>query len=158
MPAYPGIDRRPQLVRVRDRSQRLAAKSRDSRRSRSTASRPEVHEPQLPVELEHQAVSPIPIAHLIAEAEHRQLLLTPGTADVQRVLDQIQGPFFYLGSHERLRARRRIVGRLLGSTDRLITATEHAPEPICSLDYVGARALLRALELWFWIEDQADRA
>jgi hypothetical protein len=125
--------------------------------------------------LEHQAVSPILIAHLTAEAEHRQLLLIPGTFGVQRVLDQIQGPFSYLGphddsllcsevgrprvftaGHERPRRRRRIVGLLLGSTDRLITATEHAPEPICSLEYVGARALLSALELWLWLEDQAD--
>ena len=55
------------------------------------------------------------------------------------------------------RARRRILDRLLGSTDRLIAATEHAPEPICTFEYVGASALLSALELWLSIEDRPDR-
>jgi anti-anti-sigma regulatory factor len=148
MPAHPGNDRRPQIVRARDRSQQLAAKSRQSRRSRSTAPRPEVQAPPPPAGLEirlanwehaisielcgdltaensnrlsdclehalqtpadrvildlggldrldHEAVSPILIAHLIAESEHRQLLLIPGTADVQRVVDQVQGPFSYI--------------------------------------------------------------
>jgi hypothetical protein len=230
MRGHPGIDRRPQLVRVRDRSQRLAARGLDSRRSRRTAPRSEVHKPLLPAGLEirladwqhvilielcgdltgencnrlsrclehaletpaervildlrgldrlnHAAVSPILVAHLTAESEHRRLLLIPGTAGVQRVLDQVQGPFDYLGPgdgsslryevgrpgvftdvvHARARRRRRILGFLLGSTDRLIAATEHAPEPICTLEYVGARALLRAVELWLWIEGQPDRA
>jgi hypothetical protein len=46
--------------------------------------------------LDLEAVSSILIAHLIAESEHRQLLLIPGSANVQRVLDQVQGPFSYL--------------------------------------------------------------
>jgi anti-anti-sigma regulatory factor len=127
--------------------------------------------------LDPEAVSPILIAQLTADSEHRQLLLIPGSDSVQRVLDRIQGPFSYVESDDDLglasergrsdafmtgrrrgRPRRRIVDVLLGSTDRLIAATEHAPEPVCTLEYVGASVLLGALELWLSIEDRADRA
>jgi hypothetical protein len=46
--------------------------------------------------LSPEAISRILTAQLIAESEHRQLLLVPGSARVQRVLDRSQCPFSYL--------------------------------------------------------------
>jgi hypothetical protein len=127
--------------------------------------------------LEPGAVSPILVAQLIADSEHRQLLLIPGSDSVQRVLDRVQGPFSYLdprdesfprydpdragdftAGRQRARPRRRMVDLLVGRTDHLIAATEHAPEPIGAFEYVGASALLGALEVWLLIEDRAGRA
>jgi anti-anti-sigma regulatory factor len=229
MRAQPSSNRQPRLVRVRDRSRRLAANSRKPRRSHDTTPPPEVREPQLSAglelrvadsrhvirielfgdlsrananrlsiclehaletraeriildlrgldRLEPEAVSPILIAQLTADSEHRQFLLIPGSDSVQRVLDRMQGPFSYLdpdddaalrydvgrsgvlsADRQQARPHRRLVELLIGPTDRLIAATEHAPEPICTLEYVGASALLGALELWLSIEDRADRS
>ncbi len=124
--------------------------------------------------LDPEAVSPILVAHLLADSEHRQLLLIPGSASVQRVLDRVEGPFSYADDRSlspydlglpagadtgrpRARPRRRILDLLLGSTESLIEATERAPEPIRTLEYAGASALLRVLELWLSI-DRADRS
>jgi anti-anti-sigma regulatory factor len=118
--------------------------------------------------LEPGAMSPILIAHLIADSQHRRLLLVPGSDSVQRVLDRVQGPFVYVepyggdsllgddlgrsgafsAGRQRARPGRRMVDLLVGRTDRLIEATEHAPEPIRTLEYAEASALLGALELW----------
>jgi anti-anti-sigma regulatory factor len=227
--AYSIGDRQRRLVRVRDRSRRLAARRLDPCRSRDTARRPEIRQPPRPAgveirgaawrhtvrielsgdvsraaadrlsscleraletraervildlrgldRLDPAAVSPILIAHLTADSEHRQLLLIPGSARVQRVLDHAKGPFSYLRpdddswqryevgrpevlttGRQHTRARRRFLDRLLGSTDRLIAATEHAPEPIRTFEYVGASTLLSALELWLLIKDRAARS
>jgi hypothetical protein len=213
MRGHPTIDRRARLVRVRDRSRQLAARSRDPCRSQGAAPAPDVRERPPPAWLEirvahwqdvirielsgdlslanvnrlsgcledaletradrvildlrgldrldPEAVSPILVAQFTADSEHRELLLIPGSDSVQRVLDRVQGPFSYLGSDDELRLpsergrpRRRILDVLLGSTDRLIAATENAPEPVRTLEYVGASVLLGALELWLSIEDR----
>jgi anti-anti-sigma regulatory factor len=127
--------------------------------------------------LEPKAVSPILIAQMIADSEHRQLLLIPGSDSVQRILDRVQGPFSYVDPRDeslladelnrrgdfsagrrRKRPRRRIVDLLVGRTDDLIAASDHASEPIGTFEYAGASALLGALELWLLIEDRAERA
>jgi ABC-type transporter Mla MlaB component len=127
--------------------------------------------------LEPGAVSPILVAQLIADSEHRQLLLIPGSDSVQRVLDRVQGPFSYLdprdqsflrydpdwagdfaAGRQRARPRRRMVDLLVGRTGQLIAATEHASEPIGTFEYVGASALLGALEVLLSIEDRAGRS
>jgi len=125
--------------------------------------------------LDPEAVSPILIAQLIADSEHRQLLLIPGSDRVQRVLDRVQGPFSYLEPDDdaslrrhlgrpggfgsgRRRPQRWLLDHLLGPTDRLIAATEHTPEPFGTLEYLGASALLGALELWLLIKHQAEQS
>jgi anti-anti-sigma factor len=117
-----------------------------------------------------EAIGRILTAHLIAESEHRQLLLVPGSARVQRVLDRAQCPFSYLrpdddvslcntarwpevatAGRRRTRRRGRILDLLLSSADRLIAATEDASEPIGTFEYVAASALLSALKCAFFI-------
>ncbi len=126
--------------------------------------------------LDPEAVSPILIAHLTADSEHRQFLLRAASDSVQYVLDRVQGPFSYLvpdddsllrvdlawgvravGRPAEPGLRRRMLDRLLGSIERLIVATEHAPEPIRTLEYAGGSALLGVLELWLAV-DRGDES